>query len=308
MGFAYILMCFILGTTFLAIRVGVEAGIPPFLFAALRFFVSGLLLLTFINLRNRGLFPRDMNVYFNLAVIGVFSTTAVFSIVFFEEQYVPSFYVALLTSTMPIMILLIDKIFGNAQFTRLRWAGLALCLIGVSTIAFPGLRHGVPNWMPNTLVLLSAQLVAAIGAIKSRPLLKSGVSPLIVSSFQALFGSIGLFILSLFTEDLSLKHVQDWAAGLAALGYLILFGSITALTLYYWLVKKSGPFFASTWTYVSPVVAIIVGYLWYKEPVTILTFIGTSVILAGLFILNFREFQKRFWPRAGKKADQMVEL
>lgn len=297
MMWAYTFMCLIYGTTFLAIRAGDVAGMPPFLFAAIRFAVAGIVTLAFVLLRNRSGLPRTGRSYWSLISIGFFNTTAVFAIVYFVEQYVPSSYAALMAATMPFMVMLIGRVTDKQAITLVQSVGLILGFVGVLAIAWPGLRSGVPHWAVDTIALVGAEIMASIGAVQSRKVLAQGMSPLVVNGFQVLFGSIGLFVLAGLAGEFSFNHVQSWGTGIGALLYLTVFGSIVASTLYFWLVKRASALLASTWTYVSPVIAVVVGYAWFREPVYTLTVIGTIVILSGVFLLNLQAFRAVFRPR-----------
>jgi drug/metabolite transporter (DMT)-like permease len=294
MVWAYTLMCLIYGTTFLAIRAGDDAGMPPFLFAALRFAAAGLMTLGFVYFRNKGSLPRRARTYWDLALVGFFNTTAVFAIVYYVEQFVPSGYAALMGATMPFLVVVIERVTYKQTITVVQCAGLLSGFAGVLAIAWPGIRDGVPHWLTCTVALLVAEIAAAIGAVKSRRILDQGTSPIVVNGFQVLFGSGGLFVLAAFTGDYAFPHLHSVAAGLSALLYLTVFGSMVAATLYFWLVKRAGTLLASTWTYVSPVIAVVVGHLWYREPMYTLTIVGTVLILSGVFALNFRGFRDAF--------------
>jgi drug/metabolite transporter (DMT)-like permease len=294
----YSMMCLIYGTTFLAIRAGDVAGMPPFLFAALRFAAAGVVTLLFMLLRDRTAFPREARVYWRLVSVGFFNTTAVFAIVYDVEQYVPSGYAALMAATMPFMVMLIGRVFDKHSISLMQYIGLFLGFVGVLAIAWPGLRSGVPHWIASTIALVVAQVMAAIGAMQSRKILAEGTSPFVVNGFQVLFGSVGLFVLAVSLEGFSLRSVHAWGTGLMALLYLTVFGSIVASTFYFWLVKRTDALVASTWTYVSPVIAVAVGSYWYNEPVYALTIVGTVVILGGVFTLNLRAFREVYRQHA----------
>ena len=305
---AYSLMCLIYGTTFLAIRVGDLAGMPPFLFAGARFFIAGVVTLSFVFLRNKGAIPRTKKAYLDLAKVGIFNTTLVFAIVYFVEQYVPSSYAALMGATMPFMVMLLGRVTQKQTITLLQFIGLGVGFIGVLAVAWPGIRAGVPHWVFNTLVLVVAQVAAAIGTLQSRKVLADGMSPFVVNGFQVLFGGIGLFLIAGFTGGLSLRHVHEWGMGLWALTYLTVFGSIVASTIYFWLVQKSSALLASTWTYVSPVIAVAVGYFWFHEPVYVLTIVGTVAILGGVLLLNLQAFRSLYLVRKKRSAAPEVSL
>jgi drug/metabolite transporter (DMT)-like permease len=289
---AYTLVCVIYGTTFLAIRVGDDAGMPPFFFAAARFAAAGFVTLLFVLLRDRSTLPRTAKVYGYLLSIGVFNTTIVFAIVYHVEQFVPSGYAALMAATMPFMVMLLGSITNKQTITLVQVFGLVLGFVGVMAIAWPGIEAGVPHWWSSTVWLLLAQIAAAIGTVQSRKLLDEGTSPFVVNGFQVLFGSIGLFVLAGLTGGMSFAHVHALWSGIAALLYLTLFGSIVAATLYFWLVRRTNALIASSWTYVSPVIAVLVGFVWLHERIYVLTVVGTAVILVGVFLLNQHAFRE----------------
>jgi drug/metabolite transporter (DMT)-like permease len=291
---AYISVCLIYGTTFWAIRAGDEAGMPPFLFASVRFAVAGMIILLAVYFHGTNSFPRSSKVYAKLALIGVFNTTSVFAVVYLVEQYIPSCYTALMASTMPIVTLILGNIRHNEGLTRIQYVGLVCGFIGMFIVAWTGITQDIPHWILSSIALIVVHVLAAIGVMQSRSLSASRISPSVISGFQALFGSIGLFLLAAVTKGLSLQHVSSWHAGLWALLYLTFFGSVIASTLYFWLVKVIGPTIASTWTYVSPIVAIIVGHFWDHEQITTWTVVGTAVILSGILMSNLQSLRVAF--------------
>lgn len=294
---AYSIMCLIYGTTFLAIRAGDLAGMPPFSFAAVRFFVAGVVTLSFVLVRNRGALPRTAKAYVDLAKIGFFNTTVVFAIVYFVEQYVPSSYAALMGATMPFMVMLLGRVTQKQTITLLQSIGLGVGFMGVLAVAWPGVLAGVPHWVISTMALVGAQVAAAVGTLQSHKILAQGMSPFVVNGFQVLFGGVGLFLIAGFTGGLSFRSVHAWGMGIWALIYLTVFGSIIASTIYFWLVQRSSALLASTWTYVSPVIAVAVGYFWFHEPVYVLTILGTVAILSGVLLLNLQTFRNLYLAR-----------
>lgn len=289
---AYVSMCLIYGTTFLGIRIGDEAGMPPFLFGALRFGAAGVFTLIIIALRNRAAFPRTWSLYGRLVSVGLFTTTGVFAIVYDAENYVPSGYAALMSATMPFLVMILGRMFYQQAIIRVQYLALAIGFIGVFAIAWPGLHQGIPHWLFTTIALIIAQILASIGALQSRRIMANGLSPFVVNGFQLLFGGLGLFLLTVFTEGLSFRNVHAVGAGVSALLYLTIAGSMIASTLFYWLVSRVGTLIASTWTYVSPLIAVVAGHLWLSERIYPLTIVGTVGIIVGLILLNIQVFRK----------------
>lgn len=287
---AYSFMCLIYGTTFLAIRAGDLSGMPPFASAGVRFLAAGVVTLSFVQLRHRGAMPKGAKAYADLAKIGFFNTTVVFAVVYFVEQYVPSGYAALMGATRPFMVMLLGRFMNKHTITLPQSIGLGVGFIGVLAVAWPGVRAGVPHWVCSTMALVAAQAAAAFGTLQSRKILAQGMSSFVVNGFQGLFGGVGLFLIAGLTGGLSFRHVHEWGMGLWALTYLTVFGTIVASTIYFWLVQRSSAFLASTWTYVSPIIAVAVGYFWFHEPVYGLTIVGTVAILGGVLLLNLGSF------------------
>lgn len=275
---------------------------PPYLFAALRFLAAGLITLLFVLLRRKSQFPRGWRIYMQFISIGLFNTTGVFAIVYYTEQFVPSAYAALMSATMPFMVMLLGWILKKQTITLVQVIGLALGFVGVFLIACPGFQHAIPHWAVYTGLLIFTQVLAAIGSIQSKGALEQGISPFVVNGFQVLFGGVGLLFVAWFSGTFSFKTVHNWQGGIEALLYLTVIGSMVASTIFFALVKRVGALIASTWTYVSPVIAIIVGYLWFREPIFVLTVLGTIVILVGVFMVNLKAFKAAYSDRLSTEA------
>lgn len=307
MVWAYGLMCLIYGTTFLAIRAGDDAGMPPLLFAALRFFTAGVVTLVFYWLRHRTTFPRSVRTLGRLALVGLFNTTGVFAIVYTCEQYVSSGYAALMGATMPFFVVLLGRATGNVRLTRLQWFGLIVGFFGVLLVAWPGLQAGFAHFAVCTGALIVSQMMAATGALLSGRLLKDGTSSFVVNGFQLFFGGLALFLLAAVAGEFALSQPVVWSEGLVALGYLTVLGSLVGSSLFFLLVKRVGTLFPSTWTYVSPVIAVVAGYLVLDERVYLWTLVGAAAILCGVSMMNLRAFQTAWKARKAAPAGETVQ-
>jgi drug/metabolite transporter (DMT)-like permease len=218
-------------------------------------------------------------------------TTITFAALYWAEQYISSGLAALLSATGPLMIILMSFLLEKKLITRMQWIGLLVGFIGVYLIVLPKLHEELStSWLFGALSIVGAEFFYALGAIRSRRMLSGDVSPWMLNGFQMLFGSIGLLVAS-FLFETSPLHVADKETGTIALLYLIFFGSIVASGIYYWLVKVTNPLFPSTWLYVSPVIALIVGYLFLQETVHPLGIVGSIAILGGVFLTNYEAFR-----------------
>jgi drug/metabolite transporter (DMT)-like permease len=119
------------------------------------------------------------------------------------------------------------------------------------------------------------------------------ISPIALNAAQMLHGGLLLMILSLFTETIELKDFQS-TASMGSLIYLIVFGSMVGHSLYYWLVSRTNPVFPSTWLYISPVIAVVIGVLFYNEYISWLTGVGVLSIMIGSLLVNYETVQKLF--------------
>lgn len=283
MYFAYGLVCLIFGTTFLAIKLGIAAGIPPFIFAGTRFLAAGLLVILFLRLTGQkaSLTREELR---DAAFLG--ATTAVFfAALYWGEQYISSGLAALLSATTPMMVGMVQWSQGAGTLPGGRLAGLCLGLLGVGVSVFHSLNGG---WggraVAAVLFILLAEVAYSYGTVRSKKAMISGANPYLFNAYQMIFGSAGLIILSALTEP---WQAIDFNTGiLGAWLYLTILGSVVGHGTYYWLVKATNPMFPSTWTYISPIIAQFVGYLWLGEAISVFSFLGLAMVLAGVFLIN----------------------
>jgi drug/metabolite transporter (DMT)-like permease len=285
---AYLLMCLIYGTTFLAIKVGLSAGFPPFLFAGVRFFLAGLVVL--VVLRARGVvLPRGRESLRSLALIGLGNTLIPFACLYSAQRYIPSGVAAMLTSTGPALVTLFLIALERRRPEPLQWVGLGVGLAGVWLLMLPTLQPG--SYGSAALVaagtVLLAQIAAAWATVYSKRVLSRGVEPLAMSGAQMVFGGAALLLLSLAVERGPLLLV-DPPRALGALAYLMVMGSMVGSGIYFWLVKRAGPVFPSTWLYVSPMIALLLGARVLGEPLQASSLGGALLVLAGVLLTNAR--------------------
>lgn len=290
MVFAYLLVCLVFGTTFLGIKVGAEAGGPPFLLAALRFFSAGVLVLLFVWWKKRDAFPRSWQVYGRLFLVGLTMTSVSFGGLYWAEQYIPSNLAAILNATTPVMVGLLSARQQKQRLQGVQWIGLLLGILGVYLIVGgQRVEHTSHQLWFIVLAVIACQAVSACGAMVSRKLMVEGLSPWVVNGFQMSMGSLGLFVLALCKQE-SLASIHDPVAAFGSLVYLIVIGSMLGWGLYYLLIAKTNPLLPSTWSYVSPMVALGVGALWLNETITGLAVLGGIIVLVGVGLSNWRDW------------------
>jgi drug/metabolite transporter (DMT)-like permease len=304
---AYLIMCLIYGTTFLGIKLGLNAGFSPFIYASLRFSIAGIILITFLIIK-RKMLPRSKRFYIDVAFVGMCMTGLEFAGFYWAQQYIPSSFAALLAASTPLMVTLSNLIIEKQRSSKIEITGILIGLIGMFLIVYPKMEEGfeLTNLsLLGAIAIIIAKLFYSIGTIKSRSILAQGFSPTLINGFQMLIGSLFLCVLSLLFESNQLNSGFNFL-GISSLLYLIIFGSVIASGIYYWLVKVTNPLLPSTWTYVSPLVALGVGFLWLNEEVQIISLVGLIVVLSGVFLVNFNTFRKYIIQKSIVQTEEKI--
>ncbi|ARV92844.1 EamA family transporter [Bacillus thuringiensis serovar rongseni] len=284
--FNYILVCIIFGTTFLTIKIGIEAGAPPLFSAGIRFFLAGIILMILFKLKRKEIMPHIFSK--RIMYAGFCLTFMTFASLYWSEQYISSGLAAVLSATGPMMILLIQAKRNREKLQKEQLVALVIALIGVIFVSLPGMHQQVSFiWSIACIVLVIGELFYGIGSIRSKEILSdlSNVSPFLINGIQMFYGGILLLIASIIVEQPNVTVLTSWSVQWPIL-YLIFIGSIGGHGLYYWLLSKTNPVFPSTWLYVSPLIAIIVGYIILGEPLNPTMGMGACLILIGVFLAN----------------------
>ena len=300
----YFFMCLIFGTTFLAIKIGVDAGVPPFFSAGLRFCIAGLVLFSYMVWRKKAtislLFRKEM------LFTGIGLTFGTFAALYWAEQYVTSGIAAVLSATGPMLIIIIQTFILKHKGHRNAFIGCVVGIIGVTFLILPSFSIEVsPLWMVGCIAIIIGEVFYASGTIYTKHVIKKydTTSSIALNAAQMMHGGILLLILSFFTENIELDHFRSLAS-IGSLLYLTIVGSMIGHSIYYWLVSRTNPVFPSTWLYISPLIAVVLGVLFYQEYISWLTGIGTVTIIAGTILVNFETLRTLF----GRKQSVLQDV
>ncbi len=281
------------GSTYLAIRVGVET-ISPLLMAAARNLVAGLIMFP-IALRSRRTAARAAGQamryrpsraeWAGCAIVGILLLVAN-GVVGIGEKTVPSGLAALLVATVPLWLLGIDAGLNHARLGLAPVAGLALGLAGVALLSGVGGRSGGFS-VVGVVIILGAAAMWALGTIMARRVTLPS-SPALASAMQLLSGGAALLVLAAATGEFGSLHlaqvsVRSWLA----LGYLIVMGSIVAFSAYGIAVRALPTATVATYAYVNPVIAVLLGTLILSERLTPVM-IGGGALIVGAVVLVVR--------------------
>ncbi len=272
------------GSTFLAMRFGIRT-IPPLFMASMRHLVSGTLLIAWAA-RRAARWPTARE-WRHAAIVGVLLLGANGTVAW-SEQRVPSGTAALLVATVPLWMVLIDWLRPRGLHPgRGVLVGLSLGLAGLATLVGPaawGGRGGVNPVGAAALVLGS--LSWAAGSVVAQQLPKPPV-PLLAVGMQMVCGGAALLIAATVSGEaaqFSLARVS--LASALGWGYLVVFGSLVGFTAYAYLLRSTTAARVSTYAYVNPVIAVLLGWAFAGEVVTARTVAAAAVIVAGVAIIT----------------------
>jgi drug/metabolite transporter (DMT)-like permease len=273
---AYLTLCAIWGSTWLAIRVLVQE-VPPLRSAAIRFIVGALVLAPLLLWRRPAL-PRTNREWRALLVLGVTAQALQFGLLFWAEQFVTSSMTAVLYSAGPLTVALLTPWMTGKSVPRNAIISLLVAVGGIAFLFHVDLR-ATPQTMIGGLLILGAVLSSSYSSVFAKRETTT-IDPAIATLGQLLVGSALLFTVSAFVEADKPSH---WTTqSIAALLFLSVFGSAVAFVLYYWMLRYMPAYKASTIALVVPFVAILEGSLLLQELITIQMLIASVVVLGAV--------------------------
>ncbi len=281
---AFAVVYVVWGSTYLAIRYAIET-MPPFLMAAVRFTVAGALLYAIMRWRGAG---RPTFVQWrNAAIIGCLMLATANGLVCWSEQVVPSGIAALLVATVPLWLVALDwGLFRGPRPTLSIVAGLVIGLMGVYLLIGGSSLSGEPIDPWGAAGMLVACLAWALGSLLARRL-ELPRSTFQTTAMEMLGGGAVLIVIGSASGEWAEVDIAgvSWQS-LVALVYLILFGSILALSSYVWLLTATTPARVGTYAYVNPVVAMTLGFLFKDEPLSARVVVAAAIILAAIVLIT----------------------
>ncbi len=271
------------GSTYLAIRYAVET-IPPLYTAGFRHLLAGSILL--IWCLAKGLRPTWAQVRASI-VIGLFFFLIGHGTLHWAEQKVPSGLASLLIASEPIWVFLLTA--AAARQWRLNatlLAGILLGFGGVGLLMGRSALNSGPGVFLGSLAIVLGALSWSVGIVYSRRSHLSG-HPLLLSALSLLAGSAQLLLVGTAVGEyrgfsFASVSLRSWLA----LGYLILFGSVVAFTAYNWLLEHYSPTLVATHTYVNPIVAVLLGWFFAGEAVTLNVLLSTAMVIGAVMLVD----------------------
>lgn len=304
---AFAIIYFVWGSTFLAIRVGVRE-VPPFLLAAIRFFIAGAVLYAWMLAHGEpSPAPRQ---WASASLLAILIFVLDYGLLFWAELRVPSGVAAVVMATIPVFMALSEIIFLRTQRLtgRLSLALLA-GLAGVAVLMSPSLRlGGAPVDMAGAAALIVASVSWSIASALAR-MLPLPPSKFMSSGVQMLAGGVFLTVTAGALGELRNFHPSAVSREVWwSLLYLIVAGSIIAFTAYVWLIHNESPTKVGTYAYVNPLVALLVGHFLGGEGFGLRTISGAAFILISVLVITTMPAQKPAATLAGENTPEAVGL
>lgn len=286
---AFAIVYVVWGSTYLAIRFAVET-LPPFLMAGVRFLVAGLALVLWA--RRRGSAPTTGREWRTAGIAGVLLLFGGNGSLVWAEQRVASGIAALLVATLPVWMVVLDWLRPGGRRPRPGvFAGLALGLVGLALLVGPDVTAtsrptdaGVDLLAAGVLMVGSISWAAGSIYLRHAPPTRNAT---LSNGMQMLAGGLALGVVGLASGELAhFDTSQVTTRSMVSLLYLAVFGSIVAFSAYTYILRVSTPARVATYAYVNPVVAMLLGWAFANEPITMRTLLAAAVILAGVAIIT----------------------
>jgi drug/metabolite transporter (DMT)-like permease len=280
---ALLALCFLWGTTYLAIRIGVKS-FPPFLFSGIRYMISGLAILLWFYFKKEVIWPTLKELK-RIIVTGLFIFVGGNLFLVLAEQSVTSGMAALVNSSFPIWIVLITRVWNpEERISNLSLIGILIGFVGQWLIFYEQLyllSNGA--YFLGFILLFVGLINGALGSVymkkfpvKINSVLNAGLQMMICGSVTTILGL-------LIGEG---KKITFDPTGWYALFYLVVAGSILGYSLFVYAMDRLPATIVSVYAYVNPIVAIWLGLVILNEPISVKTLIAIGITLVGVFIVN----------------------
>jgi drug/metabolite transporter (DMT)-like permease len=285
------------GSTYLAIRVAIET-LPPMLMASVRFLIAGGILYT-ISIRRGDRAgdrpgPRQWRA---AAIVGTLLFLGGNGGVVWAEQRVSSGVAALIVASVPLWMALIAFVALKERLPRVAVAGLIVGFAGTAILINPSGSDRID--MLGALAVVGASVSWAIGTLYAgRATLPS--RGFVSAAMQLLCGGVALGVVGIAGGELGKIHPENFSrSSLLALAYLIVFGAIVAFSAYSYMVRNASPAIVSTYAYVNPVIAVLLGWTFLDENVGLTTIVAGGIIVVAVAMIVSAKARSEGEPAAG---------
>lgn len=280
-------VAFFWGTTFLAIRVGVET-IPPFLLAGIRNLISGTIIFCYL-LSQKKLESVNARQFIRAFVLAILMIVLANGLTTYSEKYITSGLASLLSTLTPFCVLILNLILGQEKLSYKTIGGILLGMCGIFLIYQSSLSDLlIPEYRYGIYALLSAILAWSIGTIIMKKGAENSLTMLMNVCVQMLIAGVVLTSMQFYlTPDIS---TENWSMqSIAAMIYLALFGSVVGYVAFSYLLTQLPSTKVVVLSYINLVVALFLGWMILDEIITSRIIIATILIISGVVIVNYKK-------------------
>ncbi len=286
----FLILCLIWGTTWSAIKIGLE-GTPPLVGMALRFMIASVALFLFILISGRYV-RRDRNSIKLYLFVGLFNMSISYFCTYWGMQYIPSSLSSILWTTMPLVTGLLAHYWVRGErLNRIRIGAIVVSMAGVFTILSDQTLVFNAQVLLGCLITLSGVFFAAFPSIYVKNW-KAPYDSMVLTAFA--LGTAGLF------HGLNALIFGHWSQmqwtlpNILSAAYLGIFGSAVVFSIYFYLIRHISVIKLSFVTFITPLFALLVGAGILGELVTLRELMGMVLIFIGLFVYDWRKYLRFF--------------
>jgi drug/metabolite transporter (DMT)-like permease len=276
------------GSTWLAIKIGLES-IPPIISAGYRFTLASLLILGVISVRKIKIQTDATAIKLYLAM-GFLSFVIPYGLIYWAEQFVPSGLTAVLYAVYPFSIAMFTFLMIPSEKIGInKIIGIIISFTGLYVIFSESFTGNLNNYIIGLIAILISAVMQSSIAVSIK---KYGhyLHPLSMNFYPMLIAGIVLLIYGFIIErHLPIKY--DYKAFFSVF-YLALFGSLITFTSYYWLIKRVNIVIVSLVTFITPIIALFLGWFFYSEQLSMHQLAGCVLVLIGLLVAIFGNIGK----------------
>jgi drug/metabolite transporter (DMT)-like permease len=292
----YAAMCLIWGSTWIMIKIGLR-GAPPMTAVAVRFVIAAAVVSGIIAVRRRKI-PRTRGFLLLSLFLGVVHFAIPYVLVYWGEQHISSGLTAVLYSTMPICVALLARIFIGDSLTLPRLAGIGVGFAGVWVIFSDSVSFGGDLAAAGMIAILASVVCASLSTVVVKKY-AAGYDPFVTLALPFAIGGLLVTVVAVFTERAN--PLEFDAATWFTIGYLAVLGSVVAFSFYFWIIKRIDVTVLSYQTFIIPVFAVLIGWIFLRETITIHIVAGAALILAGIALATLRRRKRQPLQTGGRE-------
>lgn len=284
----YISICLLWGSTWLAIKVGLES-LTPFISSGARFTVAAIFFFLIIKIRNIKVQTDRLAIKLYL-IMGFFSFAIPFGLVYWGQKFIPSGLASILFAVYPFFVIIFTKLlFKEEEVNAYKIVGSLIGFLGIIVIFSDSLviQSGIAI-LGYLAVVLSAIMQAFVAVLLKKYGKK--LNPVSMNLFPVFIAGVLLLLIGFMTEDTSKIKIDENAV--FSVLYLASFGTIATFSTYYWLMKKISVVLLAISAFLTPIVSVLLGWLILDEKLSLQEIMGSLLVLLGILVANLKGLQK----------------